>query len=879
MSIISSLSSKTVLSKAALELAIAQKEVGEESSESESASSGSSSAATATDGGRHCYYEDSCEDSCEDSFAGTVNVSSAARAKKKRVSSSHSRSRIDESTVSPQHAKRLKKSRDFQQRKRIADAVASVCTDEELHEMLLSKQGQDRFSKTAAMLQANKTEVEAAQAVKQLVSELPAKSTHKQTIVANCKLRGKMTKKYFHTWFRSVSERYGRRAEQIAKLLDEQRAAYDKEARIDIFSQGAPHNGTLNSFHDQYKITFPPKIYAQMVSDAGSVERLVADMKAGNLSSLLSAAFPSTLNKMLKDSDISFRCITKTVPYHWHDNWDRWKAELSREEAKTENRNLQLKQKLKIRCQRAKKHDDCYQVQRSYTQGRIDALEPGSGQWYEYIHNVMMTAHSEATTRYIWDYHCRSEADGGSGEISSLPGPGVRTGDGGGDFPNYEFIYAESCYREKYGIDMEIHCRRLCANHAWNPCDCITTDTTDHNRYYGHSAGYDHNRYYGHDADVIERWIKANPVQPRKLASWGFRELRSLKYSRSAPETAIGKIFVSGVLYASHTSAVNDADRIVIDLRQDSEVGQRCEKCTQRVKHPNGEKCPPVHGTGAEKQVVVHVRSEATTAMNREEKIAFFRKEAASHSKRQKAKKGRFNAFKVAELCKMLRDMGLPSDGLVVELRQRLEENIPADPAARFSSLNTAQCKEKLREMGLPVSGNLAVLRKRLEENSPAVEDVKESDLPAARFSSLNIYYCAVQGDAARDGLACFRQPGCAQEAAGGREQPCCSGCQGILFRLLFLFVFFFFFLALLLFVLVQTCPCGGGSCMQVCHTLALMKRSKMRKPGWLKKRKATSARSATSPAPAITPSHPDWRGCEECVDGDLEEEQEDYND
>eukprot|EP00808_Paulinella_micropora_P032143 g51409.t1 len=34
-----------------------------------------------------------------------------------------------------------------------------------------------------------------------------------------------------------------------------------------------------------------------------------------------------------------------------------------------------------------------------------------------------------------------------------------------------------------------------------------------------------------------------------------------------------------------------------------------------------------------------------------------------------------------------------------------------------------------------------------------------------------------------------------------------------------------------------------------------------MRKPGWLKKRKATSARSATSPAPAITPSHPDWRG------------------
>ena len=414
MSIISRLSSKTVLSNAAFKLALERKEVAEEDSDTESASSGFSSSATATDGGRHGYYGDSCEDSCGDSSAVTGSVSSAERAKKKRVSSSHSRSRIDDSTVSPQHAKRLKKSRDYQQRKRIADAVASVCTDEELHEMLLSKQGKDRFSKTAAMLQTNKTEVEAAQAVKQLVSELPSQSSHKQAIVA--KLRGKMTKKYFHSWFSNVSERYGRRAEQIARRLDEQRSGGDKETRIDIFSQtridhenregitdrerritgkvilenmGAKSGrdtlywyGTLDSFHDQYKTTFFPNIYAQMVSDAGSVERLVADMKAGKWVVQNAQAYicqgrcgtachhfyqprsRPTLNKMLKDSDISFRCITKTVPCHWHDNWDRWKAELAREEAKKENRNLKLIQKLKIRCQRAQKHDDCYQVQR-----------------------------------------------------------------------------------------------------------------------------------------------------------------------------------------------------------------------------------------------------------------------------------------------------------------------------------------------------------------------------------------------------------------------------------------------------------------------------------------------------------------------------------
>jgi len=63
---------------------------------------------------------------------------------------------------------------------------------------------------------------------------------------------------------------------------------------------------------------------------------------------------------------------------------------------------------------------------------------------YEYIHNIMRVEHSGATTRYVWDYHLRSKKDGGSGEITSLAGPGIRTGDGGGDFHNKECLLAET---------------------------------------------------------------------------------------------------------------------------------------------------------------------------------------------------------------------------------------------------------------------------------------------------------------------------------------------------------------------------------------------------------------------------------------------------
>jgi len=417
MSLLSRIASTTSLKHAAL--ALAQTEANPDS-ESESASS-SSCTVTDTDFDRkqNYTYAQSCNESSDD-FSDNVNASAG----RKRVSSNHSRARIDESTVSPSHAKRLKKSRQYQQRKRTAEAVAAVCTDEELQEMLLSKQGQDRFSKTASMLRGGadniasiNVELQAAKAVQELVAELPAKSTHKQAIVA--KLRGKFdTKKEFHLWFKNISTRYGRRAEHIAKRLDQERSTGDTEARIDIFSQvridhetrdaitererritgkvilenmGAKSGrdtlywyGTLDSFYENYRSTTFPNIYAQMVSDAGSIERLVADMKGGKWVVQNAQAYickgrcstacrhfyqprtRPTLNKMLADSDISFRCITKTVPCHWHDNWDRWKAELAREEAKQEgeNRDLKLIQKLKVRVARAKKHDDCYQVQR-----------------------------------------------------------------------------------------------------------------------------------------------------------------------------------------------------------------------------------------------------------------------------------------------------------------------------------------------------------------------------------------------------------------------------------------------------------------------------------------------------------------------------------
>ena len=139
--------------------------------------------------------------------------------------------------------------------------------------------------------------------------------------------------------------------------------------------------------------------------------------------------------------------------------------------------------------------NSCFFHARSHIQTEIDALEPGSGAYvvyqdyiswysengtkmndlvftivtrrtdgelqYEYVHNIMRCEHSSATTRYVWDYHLRSEGQGGSGEISGLPGPGIRTGDGGGDFQNYDCIFAESWYV------VCVHVRNLLACHCF----------------------------------------------------------------------------------------------------------------------------------------------------------------------------------------------------------------------------------------------------------------------------------------------------------------------------------------------------------------------------------------------------------------------------
>eukprot|EP00808_Paulinella_micropora_P021713 g55626.t1 len=76
----------------------------------------------------------------------------------------HSRKRIDERTVSEQHAKRLKRSREYQACKRSAAVVeAEFPSDEELQAMLLSAQGRQRFPKTSALLETNKAQAHMAQ--------------------------------------------------------------------------------------------------------------------------------------------------------------------------------------------------------------------------------------------------------------------------------------------------------------------------------------------------------------------------------------------------------------------------------------------------------------------------------------------------------------------------------------------------------------------------------------------------------------------------------------------------------------------------------------------------------------------------------------------
>eukprot|EP00808_Paulinella_micropora_P016649 g38187.t1 len=96
--------------------------------------------------------------------------------------SGHSRARIDEKIVSAEHAKRLKKSRDYQARKRAVQVVeAEFPSDEELQAMLLSSQRRAKFPKNSALLETNKAQAAAANAINEIVREMPTRSAHKQT--------------------------------------------------------------------------------------------------------------------------------------------------------------------------------------------------------------------------------------------------------------------------------------------------------------------------------------------------------------------------------------------------------------------------------------------------------------------------------------------------------------------------------------------------------------------------------------------------------------------------------------------------------------------------------------------------------------------------
>eukprot|EP00808_Paulinella_micropora_P021395 g82646.t1 len=361
----------------------------------------------------------------------------------------------------------------------------------------------------------------------------------------------------------------------------------------------------------------------------------------------------------------------------------------------------------------------------SYVQARIDGLEPGSGQlvvyedyisWYlengtkvndllntlvtrdahgqlkyEYIHNFMTAEYSESTTRYFWAYHMRSKKDGGSGEVSSLPGPCVRSGDGGGDFSSKAFIYSESCYHSLYGVDVEAHVH--CANHAWNPYDAAkrnlsSTFRRDQEQGIGFSlvedwlesasaAGFTNARLHGAEMDVISAWAEKNKLNPRGSTSWNFRELRSFKYSQ---DTTTGKVFsVPGVAYGAFVSNVRDADRVVLDFRPDSEAGVLCEFCTQATKspqpgHKGGTKCPNRRGgaTGVQSGYRLE-QSDDTAEMGREEKIRHFANLKTKRRGKKQAAKGHFARLLKPQCIASLRQMGLPEDGTVHELRKRLE--------------------------------------------------------------------------------------------------------------------------------------------------------------------------------------------------------------
>lgn len=332
----------------------------------------------------------------------------------------HSRQRIDETAVSADHAKRLAKSRKYQENARNASELALNLNDDQLQCLLMSSQGTKLFPKTSAIFQQSAAQAAAANAVKTMVATLPPKSAHKQAIVG--KLRGAMTGKEFNAFFDSISARYARKAAQATRAAQQTVQEGGKLKKPDIFSQqvmvGAEREkitpfesritasvvkenlgaksgsnaafwfGSLDSFHKWFRTTAHVELFAQMVEESGGLDHLLVKMNGGKWVTENGKAYECkgqcvapgsndvchhnyvprsrpTVTKILKDEDVIFRCITKTVPCKWHDNWDRWKAELVREEAKTAEQRVDEKiKRLKEKIRKCIKHDVQYKVQR-----------------------------------------------------------------------------------------------------------------------------------------------------------------------------------------------------------------------------------------------------------------------------------------------------------------------------------------------------------------------------------------------------------------------------------------------------------------------------------------------------------------------------------
>ena len=331
----------------------------------------------------------------------------------------HSRKRIDETLLDVRHRKALEKSRRYQEKMRASKNLDGL-TDDQLLGLLLSKPGKEQFPQVSALVQQGQAEAAAAKAVQDIVQDFPKRSATKQAFVG--KLRGKMTSKQFQEIFTSISDRYARKAAKAVRDVDATLQEGGTLKKPDIFSQQVMANaerqkitpmekritasvvkenlagksgsnaafwfGSLDSFHAWFRTTAHPQIYAQMVEESGGFEQLAQIMQGGKWMEQNSAAYlckgacvkpgstdvchhnyvprnRKTVGKILKDEDVLFRCITKTVPCKWHDNWDKWKAELLREEALTEDKRSLIKIKnLREKIKKCERHDEQYKVQR-----------------------------------------------------------------------------------------------------------------------------------------------------------------------------------------------------------------------------------------------------------------------------------------------------------------------------------------------------------------------------------------------------------------------------------------------------------------------------------------------------------------------------------